>query len=152
MLFNSIEGLETRIGFTDVKSSPVQFFVQRRSSFATLNTPIPFEVERLSVGQAMNLASGIFIAPKSGFYHFVFCGNKQASTTSVVVFLRVNGNNVAIAHSSAQNEFVTIVLQSTLKLNIGDEISLVITSGSLNDSGNQHTQFSGFLLEEDLII
>jgi len=64
----------------------------------------------------------------------------------------MNGNNVAIAHSSAQNEFVTIVLQSTLKLKIGDEISLVITSGSLNDSVNQHTQFSGFLLEEDLII
>lgn len=100
----------------------------------------------------MNLATGIFTAPKAGIYHFVFCGNKQASTSYLSVLLRLNGNDVAIAHSNAQYENVAIILHSTLKLEIGDEISLVMTEGSLNDSVNKHTQFSGFLLEEDLNI
>lgn len=113
---------------------------------------MPFEVERLNFGRAMNLASGIFTVPNSGIYYFGFCGNKQASNSTTNVFLRLNGTNMAISHSSnnAQYEYVSITLQSTLKLEVGDQISLVISAGGINDSGNHHTQFSGFLLQEDI--
>ena len=57
---------------------------------------------------------------------------------------------MAIAHSNAQYENVAITLQSNLKLEVGDQISLVISAGGIKDSGNHHTQFSGFLLQEDI--
>jgi len=46
-------GYETRIGNVDVISSAVQFYVQRNTNWATLNTPMPFQIERLNVGNAM---------------------------------------------------------------------------------------------------
>jgi len=88
------------VGLIDVKSSPVQFHVQRKTSFSTLNTPIPFEIERLNVGRAMDLASGIFTAPKAGIYYFVFSCLKQPSTTYMSVFLRLNGVNIGRGHGS----------------------------------------------------
>ncbi len=66
------------MGFVDVKSSPVHFYVQRRSQFAASNNyfqNIPFQVERLNIGGAMDLTSGVFTAPKAGIYEF-FCGEK----------------------------------------------------------------------------
>ena len=64
---------QTWIGYVDVKSSPVYFFFVQRSvnGFNTAGTPIPFDTEGLNVGGAMNLASGIFTAPRDGeFMHF----------------------------------------------------------------------------------
>ena len=38
-------------------------YVQKNNSFTTPYVPIPFEVERLNIGGAINLTSGIFTAP-----------------------------------------------------------------------------------------
>ena len=65
-MFCDIEGFETRIGYLDVKSSPVYFYVQRNTNFETKGTPIPFDVEILNVGGAMNSTSGKFTAPRNG--------------------------------------------------------------------------------------
>ena len=51
----------------DIKSLPIYFYVQRSSDFNGTGTPIPFELERLNVGGAMNLTSGKFTAPRSYF-------------------------------------------------------------------------------------
>ena len=74
---------QKRIGYVDVKSSPVHFYVQREKSFKTKHTPIPFDVERLNVGGPMNLKSGVFTAPRDGIYSFSFTGlvNLPASTS-----------------------------------------------------------------------
>ena len=40
------------IGYNDVKSQPVYFYVQKNTSFSTPYTPIPFEIERLKIGGA----------------------------------------------------------------------------------------------------
>ena len=51
---NCFSGFETRIRYVDVKSTPVYFYVQRNSNFNATKTPIPFGVERLNVGGAMD--------------------------------------------------------------------------------------------------
>ncbi len=138
------------MGLIDVKSSPVQFHVQRKTSFSTLNTPIPFEIERLNVGRAMDLASGIFTAPKAGIYYFVFSCLKQPSTTYMSVFLRLNGVNIGRGHGSNLNSLLNVIIHSTLELDIGDQIYLSLPEGPLFDDISSYTQFSGFLLEENL--
>ena len=79
------------IGQYDVKSSPVYFYVQRSTNFDTENVPIPFEVTRLNVGNAMNAASGIFTAPKTGIYFFSFSGLGSAKRGTFPQ-LYLNGN------------------------------------------------------------
>ena len=62
---------ESRIGFIDVKTSAVQFYVQRNTSYSSMGT-IPWEMARLNTGNAMNVATGVFTAPQDGVYHFHF--------------------------------------------------------------------------------
>ena len=59
---------QMRIGYVDVKSSPVYFYVQRKAHFNTPKTPIPFDSEILNIGGAMNLTSGKF----TGWNLFIF--------------------------------------------------------------------------------
>ena len=62
------------IGQYDVKSSPVYFYVKKTTDFVTEDVPIPFELERLNVGNAMNAVSGIFTAPRTELIFFSFFG------------------------------------------------------------------------------
>ncbi|XP_046646370.1 uncharacterized protein LOC124336629 isoform X2 [Daphnia pulicaria] len=72
-------GFQKRIGYADVKSAPVHFYVQRNSSFNTKYSPIPFHFARVNEGNAMNLTSGEFTAPRPGTYFFSFSGIAEAS-------------------------------------------------------------------------
>jgi len=145
-------GYETRIGNVDVISSPVQFYVQRNTAWSTLNTPIPFEVERLNVANAMNMGTGVFKAPKAGTYSFAFTHTKTTNAVPTYSFLRLNGNNIGINYAGQTGTDLSGSMIATLKLKVGDEITLVLTSGSSFNNGDHHTQFSGILLEEDLAI
>ena len=151
---DSVEaGYETRIGNVDVFSSPVQFYVQRNTNWATLNTPIPFEVERLNIGNAMNIGTGVFKAPKAGTYFFAFTHTKPDVASNTYSLLRLNGNNIGINYvGHTTGAYLSGSMVATLKLKVGDEITLVLTSGALYADGNYHTQFSGILLDEDLVI
>jgi len=53
---------ETAIGYLDVKtaSAVISFYVQRNSTYSSTGTVIPYEVERLNNGGAMNLATSVF--------------------------------------------------------------------------------------------
>ncbi len=147
------------IGYDDVKSSPTYFYVQRSSNFNQLNVPIPFDVERLNVGGAMNSASGKFTAPVAGKYFFSLSGltDIPASPNRLVLQISLYKNGGIIANSytdaitnSAQRE--TFSLQSTLELKSGDQIWLQITeiSSGAYVWGNYYTHFNGFLLQENI--
>ncbi len=134
-----------------MKSTSVHFYVQRQSDFEE-NTIIPFEVERLNVGRALELSTGIFTAPVSGIYHFGFSCLKHSKFPYTDILLQLNGVNVGIATSNTEagRAFSTISLHASLKLKKGDRVNLYKENGALRDSGSHYTHFLGWLMEEDL--
>ena len=68
----------------DVKIQSVHFFVKRSTTnFELTNVVIPFDIERLNVEGAMNLATGVFTVPLDGIYHFEFPALKYSDTNLV---------------------------------------------------------------------
>lgn len=141
-------GFQTWIGFTDVKSSPVFFYVQRDTSYLTTNSVVPFEVTKLNVGNAMNIASGTFVAPRAGKYFFALSGISNVDNISTHIQLQLNG--VAVGRCASVDLYLTCSLQSVLQLRTGDQIRLFLQGGAVHDTTNHHTHFVGFLLEESV--
>jgi len=146
---------ETIFGSVDVKSKSVHFFVQRSSDFSLANVVIPFDLERLNVGGAMNLAAGVFTVPVDGIYHFEFLGLRDLTdSNSIAVGLNVNGVRTGTCHgTNLPNYFVGLSgISASLRLKIGDQVTLIKGSGTLNDDIAHYTHFTGWLVEEDLVL
>jgi hypothetical protein len=156
-------GFQKWIGYDDIKSAPVYFYVQRNSEFNTTNVPIPFQISRLNIGNAMNLSTGKFTAPIPGTYFFSFTGHAQFPASSSVLTLGVglylNGNYMGWGfveeYNTLNGQESPLTLQSTFSLQKGDqlwlEIKLMSTGVSLYDNNDIWTHFTGYILEEELI-
>ncbi|XP_046639768.1 uncharacterized protein LOC124320908 [Daphnia pulicaria] len=157
-------GFQKWIGYADVKSAPVHFYVQRNSSFSTMYTPIPYDLAVMNEGHAMDLTSGIFTAPRPGIYFFSFAGTAYLSSSSPVAFhsrLISNGNLIGASYvredNGPVNQLSPLTLQSTLNLKKGDQLWVEIyysssSSSSLYDVSTHHfTHFMGFMLEEEIV-
>ena len=165
-IFNFIilygKGYQKWIGYADVQSVPVYFYVQRNSNFATLSTPIPFQLARVNEGNAMDLTSGIFTAPRPGIYFFSFTGQMGfpggSSPAGLRVALYLNGGLIGAGEDEETNtvdyQNTQVTLQSTLQLNKGDQVWMQITwmisGGYLMDAGYL-THFTGFVLKEEIV-
>ncbi|KZS11462.1 putative C1q and tumor necrosis factor-related protein 2 [Daphnia magna] len=159
---------QRRIGYADVKTVPTYFYVQKNTSHTTAYTPIPFEVERVNIGGAMNLQTGKFTAPRAGTYFFAFTGDARfvgprTSIVAVLVEMLWNGRRVGSARTTESNTAGSVhsqmSMQSTLHLKAGDQIWLQIgfmTSGGVayvfdNPNADQRfNHFTGWLVEENL--
>ena len=86
--------METSVGNMVIQTRSVHFFVQRNTSF-NFNEIITFEIERLNVGGAMNLTTGIFTVPVAGIYHFEFSGCKDYSSGYFAIHLQFNGDQIS---------------------------------------------------------
>ena len=142
--FNAVE---TSIGLVDIKTSSVQFYVQISSSYSSDGTVIPWQMTRLNLGNAMNVGSGVFTAPKDGVYHFHFSAysdNKFDAT------LRLNGGVIGHGFSETKD---TVSIDSTLQLKKGDTVDMYL-DGSISDESADHlyNHFTGWLDEEDLVL
>ena len=110
---------------------------------------IPWEVEQLNIGWRMNLKTSVFTVPINGRYFFSFNAISNTATNSKsFVRLRVNGVGIQIGFSQAFR--ISMPLVATLNLKKGDKIDVILGNGALMDNANEHTSFTGMLLEEDL--
>ena len=146
-------GYEVVIGYNDVKTSAgVYFYVKRQSAYTSIKTVIPWDLIQLNIGNAMDSKTGVFTAPVNGRYHFSFNGHAWGGDS--FVNLRVNGSISYryIVASSSSNKYNNLPLMATLNLKTGDTVDMWLLNGSLNDDpANYATQFTGILLEEDLV-
>jgi hypothetical protein len=131
-----------------------------------MSTPISFELAQTNEGNAMDLTSGIFTAPKTGIYLFSFTGMASfpaTSSSSQVYYLQVglylNGGFIGTARTEDTNTYNNqwsplSTLQSILNVNSGDQVWLEITDMSpgayLVDSPWYTTHFTGFMLQEEI--
>lgn len=147
------------MGYADVKSMPVYFYVQKSTTFNQLNTPVPFEVVKLNIGNAMDIASGIFTAPRTGTYFFSLSGVAVIPSTKGHLDVGIALNGAVVGRGEANDytengEWETYSLQLTLKLQAGDLISVQITSivtgVVLQDNSLHFTHFNGWLMQEEL--
>jgi hypothetical protein len=147
------------IGYADVKSTPVHFYVQKNSHFKTENTPISFDLARVNEGNAMDLRSGKFTAPRPGIYFFSFAGHAHLKSSAFYSHIYLNGNVIASSfvqeNKGPVDQLSPLTLQSTLNLKKGDQVWVQISySGSesyLFDSSSHLTHFTGFMLEEEIV-
>ena len=161
--FFYLTDLEKWIGYANVKSAPVHFYVQRNTNFNTVRTPITFNLARVNEGNAINLQTGKFTAPRPGIYFFSFTGMAAfpASSSKVFlgVFLYLNGDQIGLAYvdeaNTVANQGSPLTLQSTLNLKKGEQVWMAITwwsSGAYLYSDSDHyTHFTGFMLEEEIV-
>ena len=129
------------------------FNVHRTSSYDKTGTVIPYEGVRLNVGGGMNPSSGVFTAPRSGAYLFMFTA-RSYGTSYTHVDLRLNGGQV-LARSfhdiGAGKNGGSLAIQSAVYLKEGDTIDIFLETGSVYDQKqNPYTQFTGVLLQQDL--
>jgi hypothetical protein len=163
LCFYYLTNTDKWIGYVDVKSAPVHFYAQRNSHFTTTGTPIPFNLARVNEGNAMNLQTGKFTAPRPGIYFFSFTGQAQFPASSSTVWLGVkfylNGNLIGSGYVEESNTVAgqrsPLTLKSTLNLKKGDQVWLEIAAQStgayLYDDGYHNTHFTGFILEEEIL-
>lgn len=144
-----ISDYETIIGINSIKtSSGVYFYVQRNSIYNSTGTTIPYELERLNIGGAINMKTGVFTAPTSGRYFLSF-NALPYEIGGNWVYLRVNGVTFGQSHVLLDNNSMPV--SATLNLQKGDRVDMFLGRGSIFDNDINHfTQFSGILLEEDL--
>lgn len=147
-----ITGNQVSNGNVNLKAGKinVSFNVGRNVTYSNVNTIIPFQMELLNTGGAINTTTGIFTAPVAGIYLFSFAGLKQNIAGDSIVSLQKNG--VSITSSYAQNlrNFVPhFGTKALLKLAAKDTINLYLASGSLYDDVNGYTHFTGFLVDQN---
>lgn len=138
-----MSGLQTWIGYSDVKKALVYFNVLRNSTFNTANTAIPYELEVLNIGNGFNASSGIFTVPRSGTYYFSFSSNSENTPDEYLWFsLRVNDVEVAGCRPETH---ISCNIPYTVQLNLGDRVQVYLIQGSANNA-----IFTGWLVAENV--
>lgn len=132
---------------------PVYFNVHRISSYGKSGSVIPYESVTLNVGRGMNPATGVFKAPKSGAYLFIFTA-RSLGDPYTHVDLRLNNGQVLVRsfHDiGAGKNGGSLAIQSIVYLKEGDTIDVLLETGNIYDQKqNPYTQFTGVLLQQDL--
>jgi hypothetical protein len=144
--------VQEKIGYANVKTQPVEFYVQRSNSFSPAGEKaISFDIERLNVGNAISIASGIFTVPKTGTYLFDFSGVSEPSNGVFSVVFYVNDEKKASTLADSVGQ-LTINLPSIWHLTKSSTVKLTMSSGTLysDNKNGPLVHFTGILLEEDI--
>ena len=93
-------------------------------AYNSVSTAIPYQVERLNIGNAMNLGSGVFTAPTNGRYFFSFVARSNVAVTYIQLCL--NGDKFAESYTPLTN--YNLPISATLNLKTGDRVDAAICS------------------------
>ncbi|KAI9563455.1 hypothetical protein GHT06_010918 [Daphnia sinensis] len=144
-------GFQNVIGIVDVKTRRIYFHAQRDSVYSTAGT-VPFNLLRFNEGNSIN-PGGIFSAPVPGTYYFALSGiSTDNGNARVELHLNKGGagwNSIGRAVGTGVN-FQTFAIHATLELDIGDQIKVVLVSGTIQDSSTHNTNFIGYLIDEQM--
>ena len=144
---------------------PTYFYIQKTTPFRQVMTPIPFELQRVNVGGAMDAPSGIFTTPRNGRYFFSLSGVAKFGKGNcyIGVSLKLNARPIGRGHTEEHMDshgFQTFSIQSVLDLKAGDKVWLEIDylgnaelhEDAHNGSNLHYTHFSGWLMHENISI
>jgi hypothetical protein len=123
---------------------------------------------RVNEGNAMDLTSGKFTAPRPGIYFFSFAGDARlegdtglgSSTVDFYSRLYMNGFLIGSSHVHKHDGIIDqdcpVTIQSTLNLKKDDQVWVTFSysggsSSHLFDDSYHYTHFTGFLLEEEIV-
>ena len=111
---------------------------------------IPYDVEVLNIGKAINLTTGIFTVPTRGRYLIIASAVSNVNSETRVQ-LRVNRAVLTESFGVASGDQMPISI--TLQLNEGDVVDTFLSTGGLNSNNDERfSQFSAILVEEDLVL
>lgn len=129
------------------------FSLRKIYSFNATGTPITYKVVDANVGSTINAATGIFTAPRAGYYYFSFNGITDGTVNPVNAALVKNGNIYTTSYGSSA-AYSPLSIQELLVLSPGDTISIQLeipsgqtasTTGTLYEDGKSYfTRFNGF--------
>ena len=132
----------------------VFFSAFKLAPFNKANQVITFEEEYINIGNHFNKQTGVFVTPKTGLYEFSLNGQKDGGEFETTIVLRVNGYSVqnVWADFLGKHNFATLFsMQSLLKLNAGDRVSLYLKNGAIYDGVEKRfTHFTGKLLTDEI--
>ena len=148
----AVAEMQTTIGYVDVKTSSrgVSFSAYRTTSYSNSYSTIPYDGTDSNVGNGLNKATGVFTAPVKGTYFFSFTARAGSANTQVLLIWNYNGIGGIRGASYGASVGDTMAVHYTKYLSEGDTIDVHLYGGSLYADGTGHTQFTGFLMDEDL--
>ena len=127
-------------------AKPICFYVQKNTSYSKAKSSVPFELAKLNEGDAINVDTGVFTAPRDGIYHFSLSGIKDDSKIELQIYLRLNELAVGAGYVAKNSPKSTYSLHSNLSLKKGDTIDIFLFKGVVYDSKSHYTHFTGALI------
>jgi len=140
-------GHQTLIGTSDIKSTLIYFTVVRQSSYSTYGI-IPYERILLNMGNAMNIATGTFTAPRNGIYYFVFTACIAPGTSHGWGDMSSSTGHIVRIESSSSYACSVGSAHMTVELKTGDTVHTTLNYGQFFANGGHQISFTGYLIHE----
>jgi hypothetical protein len=109
---------------------------------------VKFEDVTVNRGQGYNPSTGVFTAPRKGLYH-ISCSIMAFATSSVNYQLNKNGAAHTYGYSS-NGGYNSNTINAIVELKKGDRVFIKHrhTSSSQKITGNHHSTFTGYFMQE----
>ena len=128
---------------------PVFFNAHRTLSYEAYGKTVTYDNVRVNVGDGMDPFTGVFTAPKNGYYLFLFTGYSIHIDTRVDI--RLNGGKKLLAttfhyNQDASSEGGVISTQTATYLKKGDTVDVLLSGEIFDGKEELYTQFTGMLV------